>query len=407
MKIFIYFLFSLLLYAQSDVSLDSSLTRTNDTREQQEAIQSNELTKEIKELIYNSSNQNNITSEANSTTSIQNNAVITKHIYLNVVNFSNDILYVNQIIPIDFKMLVFGDYSTIKTEFIVENDSVAILNPQENWILEPDSSLKNTFYFQIKQTSYSIPKLKVTINTSDGEFTESTDFMRGKAIKLDRKGRYSQVIANDLRILDTKITTYDSENNLAVFQLASKVGNLFDFYLDNYSQQGIESKDGNYKESVAFYYVIVPKSLGVISFDYFNTQQSKYVELQVENIPHDERVSTQSDIKPKNNLQFFKVSIILFLLLIFIGLYFYKRKVIFIVAFVALLVVLFVVLSSRSEAVLKANIPIRIQPTFNSTIIMTTNNVLEVKILDDKRGYYKVLLDDDRIGWVKKNDVQN
>lgn len=407
MKIFIYFLFSLLLYAQSDVSLDSSLTRTNDTIEQQEAIQSNELTKEIKELIYNSSNQNNITSEANSTTSIQNNAVITKHIYLNVVNFSNDILYVNQIIPIDFKMLVFGDYSTIKTEFIVENDSVAILNPQENWILEPDSSLKNTFYFQIKQTSYSIPKLKVTINTSDGEFTESTDFMRGKAIKLDRKGRYAQVIANDLRILDTKITTYDSENNLAVFQLASKVGNLFDFYLDNYSQQGIESKDGNYKESVAFYYVIVPKSLGVISFDYFNTQQSKYVELQVENIPHDERVSTQSDIKPKNNLQFFKVSIILFLLLVFIGLYFYKRKVIFIVAFVALLVVLFMVLSSRSEAVLKANIPIRIQPTFNSTIIMTTNNALEVKILDDKRGYYKVLLDDDRIGWVKKNDVQN
>ena len=81
MKIFIYFLFSLLLYAQSDVSLDSSLTRTNDTIKQQEAIQSNELTKEIKELIYNSSNQNNITSEANSTTSIQNNAVITKHIY--------------------------------------------------------------------------------------------------------------------------------------------------------------------------------------------------------------------------------------------------------------------------------------------------------------------------------------
>lgn len=332
--------------------------------------------------------------------------LITKNVYLDIVNPPYSILYVHQIIPITFKLLVLSQYSTIETKFILDNSSVEVLNPKETWTLNQDSSLSNTFYFKINQPNFTIPKVEVMVNTIEGEFQESTDFITGRAIKLERKGGYSQVLAKDLKILDSKITNYDSGHNLVVLQLQSNLGNLFDFYLQSY-QQGIESKSGDYKEAVAFYYAIVPKSLGVISFEYFNTEKSQYIELQVDNIPQDERVSTQSDIKPKNNIQFYQVSLIVFLVLIFFGLYFYKRKWIFMLLGILLLVLLFFLLSARTSAVLKANTAIHIQPTFNSTIILITQEPMKVEVLSDVRDYYKVMLEDERIGWVRKNDVQD
>ncbi|KPH53418.1 hypothetical protein HPU229334_05725 [Helicobacter pullorum] len=334
-------------------------------------------------------------------------SLVAKNVYLNLLNPPQDILYVNQIIPIEMKLLIFSDYSNITTNFILENESIEVLNPNEKWILNQDSSLKNTFYFKIKQPSYTIPKIEVVVKTNEGEAKEATQAIEGKAIVLERKGVYSQVVAQDLQILDTKITSYDSQNNLVVLQIQGNMANLFDFHLAAYSQQGIESKSGDYKESVIFYYVIVPKSLEVLSFDYFNIQSKKYVELQVENLSQDDRISTQSDIKPKNTLQIYKILAAIFLAIVFFGLYFYKRKIIFLILGICVLAVLFYLLSIKTAVSLKPDAEIRIQPTFNSTIILKTKDVIEVKILADRHGYYKVLLEDERIGWVKEDDIQN
>lgn len=337
---------------------------------------------------------------------------LAKNVYLEMLNPPLNILYVHQIIPLELKLLVLTDYSTIKTEFIFENNvqeaSVEILNPNENWSLNAeDSSLRNTYYLKIKQPNYTIPQVKVSVNTSEGEAGESTQSISGRAIKLDRKGSFSQVLAEDLRILDTKITNYDTRNNLAVFQFQSTMGNLFDFHLASYTQQGIESKSGDYKQSVAFYYAIVPKDLNTIRFDYFNVKTSKYTELQVENIAIEDRVSTQSDIKPKNNYQFFKIASMVFFAIIFFGLYLYKRKLIFVLLGVIALGMLLYFLMLKTSATLKANVSLRIQPTFNSTIILTTQEPMRVEILAQRSNYYKVLLEDDRIGWVKRDDLQN
>ncbi|MBD5166005.1 MAG: SH3 domain-containing protein [Helicobacter sp.] len=337
---------------------------------------------------------------------------LAKNVYLEMLNPPLDILYVHQIIPLELKLLVLTDYSTIKTEFVFENNvqeaSVEILNPNENWSLNAeDSSLRNTYYLKIKQPNYTIPQVKVSVNTSEGEAGESTQSISGRAIKLDRKGSFSQVLAEDLRILDTKITNYDTHNNLAVFQFQSTMGNLFDFHLASYTQQGIESKSGDYKQSVAFYYAIVPKDLNTIRFDYFNVKTSKYTELQVENIAIEDRVSTQSDIKPKNNYQFFKIASMVFFAIVFFGLYLYKRKLIFVLLGVIALGMLLYFLTLKTSATLKANVSLRIQPTFNSTIILTTQEPMRVEILAQRSNYYKVLLEDDRIGWVKRDDLQN
>lgn len=337
---------------------------------------------------------------------------IVKNVYLELLNPPLDILYVHQIIPLELKLLVLSDYSTIKTEFIFENSvqegSIEILNKDENWSIHTeDSSLRNTFYLKIKQPNYTIPQIKVSVHTSEGTASESTQSINGRAIKLERKGNFSQVLAQDLKVLDTKITSYDTSHNLAVFQLQSVMGNLFDFYLEPYAQQGIESKSGDYKQAEAFYYAIVPKDLNSIRFDYFNLTTAKYTELQIDNIAIEDRVSTQSDIKPKNNYQFFKISLMVFFALLFFGFYLYKRKIIFIILGILTLGILFYSLTLKTSATLKANASLRIQPTFNSTIILTTQEPMQVEILAQRSNYYKVLLKDDRIGWVKRDDLQN
>ena len=338
--------------------------------------------------------------------------LLVKNVYLELLNPLVDILYVHQIVALDLKMLVFSKYTTIKTEFIFDDesykDSVEVLNPNDNWALNAeDSSLRNTFYLKIKQPHYMIPQIKVRVDTSDGEAVESIKGTLGKAIKLERKGEFSQVLAQNLEILDTKITSYDANSNLAVLQLQSTMGNLFDFHLESYTQQGIESKNGDYQKAVAFYYAIIPKSASVMTFDYFNTTTSKYQTLQVQNIVSEERISTQSDIKPKNNYQFFKIALILFFLLLFLGLYFYKRKFIFaILAFVALCALVYF-LTLKTSVILKKNAALRIQPSFNSTIVFTAQEPMSAEIIGERNQYYKVILKDDRIGWIKKDDVQD
>ena len=86
----------------------------------------------------------------------------------------------------------------------------------------------------------------MVVKTNEGEAKESTQAIGGKAIVLERKGVYSQVVAQDLQILDTKITSYDSQNNLVVLQIQGNMANLFDFHLAASSQAGIESKSGDY-----------------------------------------------------------------------------------------------------------------------------------------------------------------
>ncbi|TLD82456.1 SH3 domain-containing protein [Helicobacter sp. MIT 11-5569] len=368
-------------------------------------------TEELQDFTPQNAMQDSILQENVSQNSQTSNPLV-KNIYLEALTPLVDILYVNQVIALEFKMLIFTQYSTINTEFIFEDsnlkNSVEVLNPKEEWVLNTeDSSLKNTFYLKVKHSQFAIPSIKVNVNTADGLISESLAGSVGRAIKLERKGMYSQVLAQNLEILDTKITSYDSTQNLAVLQLQSVMGNLFDFHLESYKQQGIESKSGNYKQAVAFYYVIVPKHQTTISFDYFNTQTSKYQTLQIPNIASEDRVSTQSDIKPKNNYQFFKISLMIFFALLFFGLYLYKRKILFLLlAFLALIALLYF-LTLKSEVTLKRNVALRIQPTFNSTIVLTTQNETKAEILGNRNNYYKVLLEDEHIGWVKKDDIQN
>ena len=152
----------------------------------------------------------NIESQSNDSIQYVNKPLV-KNVYLEALTPLLDILYVNQVVALEVKMLIFSEYTTIETEFLFEDNmlknSVEVLNPKQNWVINPeDSSLKNTFYLKIKQVQFAIPTIQVNVNTKEGAVSEILAGNTGRAIKLERKGSYAQVVAENLEIIEKKIT---------------------------------------------------------------------------------------------------------------------------------------------------------------------------------------------------------
>ena len=57
------------------------------------------------------------------------------------------------------------------------------------------------------------------------------------------------------------------------------------------------------------------------------------------------------------------------------------------------------------KAVLKPDVSVTILPTKNSTVFYTSRKNENVEILDKKDDYSKILFQDGKIGWVKKDDL--
>lgn len=329
-----------------------------------------------------------------------------KSVYLNMMDFPTRTLYQREIVHATYRLLVLANLQSLKTDFLGGDGSVSVLNPNSPWKKEADGSFSNTFYFKIQAQSFTIPKIRVSAEVNGYTDSDESEGRSGKAIVLDRNALFSKVIAKELRITDYKITSYDNENNLAVFRIEAENSNLEDFSLPYYKKQGVESSSFSPQLSSMIYYVILPKSEESIEFDYFASSDYQYRRLSLPNIAVDEKVSTQSDIKPKNNLRIFELSLLGMGILLFVGLYLYRRHILFLLIAFALLGYGIYSLSAKDEGYLKPEAEVRILPTYNSTVILRPESRLKIEILSEHNGYFKIISEDEKIGWVRKEEVE-
>ncbi len=329
-----------------------------------------------------------------------------KSVYLNMMDFPTRTLYQREIVHATYRLLVLANLQSLKTDFLGGDGSVGVLNPNSPWKKEVDGSFSNTFYFKIQAQSFTIPKIRVSAEVNGYTDSDESEGRSGKAIVLDRNALFSKVIAKELRITDYKITSYDNENNLAVFRIEAENSNLEDFSLPYYKKQGVESSSFSPQLSSMIYYVILPKSEESIEFDYFASSDYQYRRLSLPNIAVDEKVSTQSDIKPKNNLRIFELSLLGMGILLFAGLYLYRRHILFLLIAFALLGYGIYSLSAKDEGYLKPEAEVRILPTYNSTVILRPESRLKIEILSEHNGYFKIISEDEKIGWVRKEEVE-
>jgi len=323
--------------------------------------------------------------------------------YLKEVSIPKNI-YEGMVFEVTYDLLVLDEFDSIETSF--EGGSVSVLNKSAPWKKIGDSQYTNSFLFQSKTKQIKLPAITVLISKNGSQIGSDTLSSQSlTAIPID-VGDFCGVFADSLGFKESRITIFDDNSNIMVFGLEAKNSNLQDFKLAGFQKQGIESKSGNYKESELIYYVIIPKERAELSFKYFNTKNNRLETLSLKNVPNDEKVSTQSDLKPKNTLHLTKMIALGAVVLLFLLLYILKRKKIYLIITIVALIWIFFYIFQKGTLTLKEGSSVYILPTFNSTVVYTTKKDEEAKILADKEGYIKVEIDN-KIGWIRKSAIKN
>ncbi|WP_240329018.1 hypothetical protein [Helicobacter suis] len=338
-----------------------------------------------------------------------------KVIYLKVLNLqelSSKPVYVGQSVSVQYSFLLFPQAKFLGAELskIPDSKQLKRLNFTPTWKALGNDTFGATYTYKVMGTQAIIPELKVSAFVKDQGYVDSSSApsIPLQVVDLSLHPNYVGVVARDFKIIGYKVKEYDSTHNILVFEIESKGANLEDFKIAGSIKQGFESTHFGTNHSSGVYYCILPKNMQALSFNYFSLQEEQFKELHFSLIPIDESVSTQSNLKPKNNLLLFSNLFLIFLLLVMLILCFltsYKKTTLFF-AVILLGVLLFNIFSTYRNGLLKARSEIKILPTENSTLLATPQQVLHVKIIGSHAKYYKIMTNDEKIGWVKKEDVE-
>lgn len=337
-----------------------------------------------------------------------------KIIYVKVQNegdISKNPIYVGQNIKVTYSLLLFSNARFVGTEFVggIDTDKIVLRNPDTKWKLASDGSYEAMYEYKIKSTDTTIPPLKVIALSSDGSYSDSSTApaIKLNVIDLYQNKKYAGVVADDFHLIRYRTKTYDNLNNILVFEIEAKNSNLEDLKIPNVSKQGFESSNFGADDSEGIYYCILPKTTQEISFEYFSLQEDRFKTIRMSIVPSDDMVSTQDDVKPKNNFLLFSNIFTMIILIVLLVAYFgFKRKKIFLIAFAILLIYLLWNVFYTQQVTLVSGAKIRILPTYNSTILEIPISNEQVEVIDRHGKYYKIKTDDDKTGWVDKNDVK-
>ncbi|MDA7817853.1 hypothetical protein N9A28_06650 [Sulfurimonas sp.] len=271
-----------------------------------------------------------------------------------------------------------------------------------------DKYYYETFYFLATSKSVKLPNIKATLLSFDDN-QYATTILAGKqvnVVSLNPKKNFANIIADSFELLEYKTTSYDTQYNIVVFSAVATTSDISAFNLQNIHKQGIESVLESYLDSKITYYAIISKKIKNFSFTYFNLKTNKFEMLNIPIIVNDDSVTTQSDLKPKDQShQLLKIKIasavafILFIVIMWRKQYIYLFFVLLPLAYIAYL-------SVPSKAIcIKEGSNIQLLPVEHGTIFETTPVVYHLLKEGKTKNYTKVKLQNERIGWVKDEDI--
>ncbi|WP_233703833.1 SH3 domain-containing protein [Helicobacter felis] len=321
-------------------------------------------------------------------------------------------VYVGQVLAVHYSVLLFSQAKFLGAELlhIPNSKQLKRLNFTPVWKAGQDGSLSATYLYKVMGTKAAVPALKVSAFVQDQGYldTATTPSIPLNVIDLGDHPNYAGVVAQNFKIVGYKTKEYDASHNIVVFEVNAKGANLEDLKIAGGMKQGFESAHFSLDNAQGIYYCIVPKSWRELSFNYFSLESGQFQEVHFAVIPVEETVSTQSNLKPKNNFLLFSNFVLLFFILLALALFFlipYKKSVLGVAA-ILVGVLLWNIFFTYRSGVLLANKEIKILPTANSTLLGTSKNALKVEIIGAHGGYYKIMTQDEKIGWVKKSDVE-
>lgn len=312
-----------------------------------------------------------------------------------------------EVFPVTIKTLsTVRDYIDVSYE-LVGDTGLKVLN-QTPYREEKSKYLYDTFYFTASDSDARLPDFKASL--IDGKNIDyKTTTLTGKTlnvITLNPTKNFSQIIADSFELIDYKTTAYDNEHNIVIFMARAFNTDLNSLHLNGVFKQGVESLSGNHKESKITYYAVIDKKIEEFTFSYFNLNTNNFSLLTIPIIVDDDSVATQTDLKPTDQSKE-RLKVIIAASIVFLGmlLFVWRRKKLYILlALLPLGYITFNVVPAK-DICIKAGSNIYLLPVHNGTIFETTKAMQKLQKEGSVKGFVKVKLENERIGWIEDENI--
>ncbi len=266
----------------------------------------------------------------------------------------------------------------------------------------------HTFYFVSTNKYVKTPDITISLIYSE-YIKDELVHLKGKnldVVSLNPPKDFANIIANNFYLTQYKTKQYSDRENIAVFSAEADFTTIKDFHINAKYNQGFESKIENIKHSIMTYYVIIPKTLEQLEFTYFHLPSKKFKKVIMPIIIDDDSVSTQSNLKPKDHRHmqvklYIAIGIALIALILFI---LRKRYFYLSIAVLAAVYALYIAIPIQNACVKKGS-SIYLLPMSNGTVFEITSKKKIFEIEGSIDGYIKVKLHNNKIGWIKNENI--
>lgn len=308
---------------------------------------------------------------------------------------------------------------TVKTFTVIEDfedieytlsksSGIEILNDGIPYRKTIEHAFLDTFYFKAVSGDIRLPDITATLKDSFGTIYPPVTLKAQSVdtVTLNPRANYCNIVAKDFTLNRYKTTPYDATHNIVVFSASAKQTLLRDFYLPNIALQGFESLKDTIESSKMIYYAVIDAKKENLLFSYFNTLKNDYIDLDIPIIVDDDRVSTQSDLTPKDNskkrLKLFIAAGIVFFGVVMLLL---RQRYGYIIFIVIPAIYIVMLLLPEKRVCVRPQTKIRILPLENGTIFEVTDKKMFLQKKGETKGFVKVELSNKKIGWVKDEDI--
>lgn len=312
-----------------------------------------------------------------------------------------------EIFPITVRVLsTTDDFSDLEYNFS-KGSGIAKLNTIPYRIKEKNYYY-DTFYFTANYTGVSLPDIEVSlISASDIEYKAAK--LKGtklNVVALNPKKNFSNIIANAFVVSDYKTTSFDNNYNIIVFVAEATNCNIKKLKLNNVYKQGTESSSNTIEYSKITYFVVIDKKIENFKFTYFNLLENNFNTISIPIVVDDDSVTTQSDLKPrdqsKEKIKMITAIVVAVVLLIFILL---RKKYIYSILLIFPITYSIYVAIPSEEICIRIGSNISLLPVSNGTIFETTKKIIYLRSEGEVDKYHKIKLSNNKIGWVKNEDL--
>ncbi|MBA1433119.1 MAG: hypothetical protein FAF04_05910 [Epsilonproteobacteria bacterium] len=310
-----------------------------------------------------------------------------------------------EIFPVTLKALsTIRDFDDIEYEFS-NYDGLKILDatPLRE---QKGKFFYDTFHMLVTGSRAKLPDVNASLIASQEYNATVVHGDKLNVITLNPKKNFSNIIANSLELQEYKTTSYDNHHNIVVFVATATNSDLEAMHFNNVYKQGLESLSGSYDDAKITYYVVIDKRLEYFTFSYFNLLSNSYERVSVPIIVDDDSVTTQSDLKPRDQSHdTIKMYIALAVSLIGFVLILIRQKYIYLVFILIPLGYTLYLSIPQKEVCIKKGANIYLLPVSNGTVFETTATEYHLPKEGSVTNFTKVKLQNDKIGWVKNEDT--